>query len=259
MITKTELSPNYTAYYATGQFLENSKKDCQFKIHKDQVFDTEILILAGGTVNKTKNCQEMIFRGNLQENKGAHWVQALVPNCLYNRCCKITEHSGKFIVPVNSNEFEAVWQRFTIAYEEGKLGYGLQYTLRAPRNKYEPLKCNLVTVHLENSFDLDEVMRVAWEIDQLLGNWRNFMYYETDYSIAKTSKYSNNIDITPLYAISANKFLKKPITRSKNRVELDLTTKCSFEFFQYTIRSYLEQQKMQREVCLKIDDYESQE
>ncbi len=173
------------AYYATGAWL-NSSHLAYF------TEDNQTLSYVGTSPEKQTNLalfcpdQGMCPDPNLNPSQihDYHWLQAVPPKSLHGRFTRITQDSGKFLVFVHKSQIDAIWAKFKSAYEEGKLGYGL----RASTQKVN-VNCStenllsgnsLITVHLENSFDKNEVARAAWEINQLLHPWEGVLQYMTD-------------------------------------------------------------------------------
>lgn len=95
-----------------------------------------------------------------------NWLQAPIPLTFFNRVSTISQYSAKFIIDVSIDKVDEVWQRFSIAYFENRLGYGL----RISTAKIAPvMKKHTMTIHVENFCNLVMVAIVAYEIHRLLG------------------------------------------------------------------------------------------
>lgn len=109
-----------------------------------------------------------------------YWIQAdrfsfgVLPRFL-----GITDNSGTFRFNCPNGRIEEVWEGLKAAYATGKLGYGLQCTTARWKGDFK-----LITVHTEDGYNLDQVAAIAWEIDQVIGEWKGCLYYYLDKSNA---------------------------------------------------------------------------
>lgn len=146
----------------------------------------------------------------------AYWQQAPIPPTngeLVNRFTKITRNSGKFLIFTKSSEVDALWEKLLIAYQAGKLGYGMQASTPVKRPHISE-KERIIVVYTEDAFDMDETARVAWEIDQVVTNqrgshWIGALQYMTDRCTkAKMNGSGQKGEEKMLYTISSPSFYK---------------------------------------------------
>lgn len=177
-----------TAYYATGQWLSSPKT---YQAHFD-VQDNQLSF--SGNADVSSNCYMTIFRAqpnvlDLDPSSSpskidiVHWLQAPIPQKLQYRLRTITNNSGKFLVFVPTKMVDKMWTLFKTAYEEGKLGYGLQCSTAcpSPTAKEEDRNVNsLIVVYVQDSFDLKGLGKIAATIIALLGEQETILRYITD-------------------------------------------------------------------------------
>lgn len=233
-----------TAYYATGQWAHDfeyaeEKKDRRtlgaFKVIKETSCSHLVNKLSFNGKHlmddpRTFYCNIPIsFNGEL---RSLYWKQAPIPanEQVIERFPRITNNSGKFLIFVDSGKIEALWQKFLKAYQEGRLGYGLQCATSVP-NPNALDKDPVLVVFTEDSFNLPEVARVAWEIDKILGEWQGVLQFMTDRSTKAKSARGCNNELSMLYSISSFSFIHNAKGGGKTKETLqDFTSKFRYRF-----------------------------
>lgn len=177
-----------TAYYATGQWLATPRTyQANFSVKEDR-------LSFSGNVDVSSNCYTTIFRAQPNPHdlnprslpsmiNDVHWLQAPIPQKLQSRLQTITNNSGKFLVFIPKNVVDKMWDIFKNAYEEGKLGYGLQCSTACPSpiaKKKDRNVNSLIVVYVQNSFNLKELGKIAANIYELLGFRESRLRFLTD-------------------------------------------------------------------------------
>lgn len=233
-----------TAYYATGQWAldfvrDEEKKDRRklgdFKVIKEEPSGQLLnkLFFKGKQLiddPRTFYCYVPVsFNGNFGNR---YWKRAPIPDNeqVIERFPRITNNSGKFLIFVDSGKIEALWQKFMNAYQEGKLGYGLQCATSVP-NPNALGKDPVIIVFTEDSFNLSEVARVAWEIDKILGEWQGVLQFMTDRTTKAKSSCGCENELGMLYSISSFSFIQNAKDGGKTKETLqNFTDKFRYRF-----------------------------
>jgi hypothetical protein len=142
----------------------------------------------------------------------SNWIQAPTPSYFTSRFSNLTQYSGKFLIFIEKTKILEVWNIFKRAHLEGKLGYGLRVSSekKNPHNKQEALR--LITVHIENCFDLTRVGCIAWEINQLLNC--GYTKFTLLADIASELSHFESGDLTKsVYTFIPSHFKSKPISQ----------------------------------------------
>jgi len=216
------IQPPSTATTAT--FKASTSKTAASETHQKEEYtkgaDDRFRLFFYGTVKPDDDDKRVIFRAdnsfgpdpdaNPSQVTSHYTLQARIPNneAVLRRFPKITNNSGKFLVFVDEHKIDAVWGRFKQAYAEGKLGYGLQCSTAKP-NTLKAGSYELISVFTEDSFALNEVTRLAWEIDKLMGpQWRNgTLQYMTDRGTKAKSGRADMNEGAMLYSFPSALFL----------------------------------------------------
>lgn len=136
-----------------------------------------------------------------------NWVQAPTSPMLLKRFSRITRYSGKFLVYIEKARILEVWNNFKKVHLEGRLGYGLR--LGAEK---EGRAARMITVHIENCFDLVRVGCVAWEINQIISN--SYFQFELRADIGSELNYLESGSLTnELYIFYPSHFNSKTISK----------------------------------------------
>lgn len=209
-----------SAYYATGQWLEAKGERLVRNLYAARFTHTNGVIDFPNGHKGHKEKIVSIFDANMSYNvddnprpsvtTGMYWIQAPIPQHAVERLTKITVNSGKFLVFV-PNKFDETWAKFRDAYLTGALEcYGLRCSTAKP-NPNAGNNGDIITVHVGNAFDLDDVAKVAKQIDKVLGSWSGVLNFMTDRSTMKRCNKLVSREHRMLYSISSRTFIKDAI------------------------------------------------
>lgn len=139
------------------------------------------------------------------------WLQAPTPPKVFQKWHQVTRYSGKILVYVEAKKVDDIWKYFVEEHVEGHLGFALRCASAKenPRSRNPNMK--LITVHIGNCFDLDEVARVSWTIHDILididKQWAGVFNVLTDFSNEASIVFIRTLDICkPIYKISSYSF-----------------------------------------------------
>lgn len=140
------------------------------------------------------------------------WYQAPIDPAIHD-FRNITVYSGKILVFVNSEKLKSVWQGFYDQHEKGALGYALRCSTNRPNPNANSFD-KLITVHIVNCFDLDNVAKVAFRINQIMGEWEGNLRVMTD--LATEIKYlDGNNSLSQMTFSIKSRFFKYPNGEAK--------------------------------------------
>ncbi len=220
-------NPIETAYYATGQWHErqsNKPEKTSYTAHFEKQDDQ--LVFSGRISKKVAKAGMPFFRPDPSKcpysedplSIASHpWMQEPVPESLYTRLPRITANSGHFVIYVPEEKFHTTWQLFRESYSQGALGYGLQCSTGKVNYNQKNRGDQRIVVFIEDSYDIDEVTRVAKNIFSLTKEWDKPLKFCTDrtikarYSYSKGQSSTNQEEKSDLYTIDSPSLLQGTI------------------------------------------------
>lgn len=237
MTTKLEMHYPSTpsAYFALGGWAKSNK------VRNAAFYDTSDGVAYFGP--KPLDGVLGTFRGQLtltelqvpSRSNHVYWIQAPIADACASRLKNITCNSGKFLVFIPfTEERDESWRKFDEVYATGKLGYAIQCTTSKPSPHDAGTSNGVISVHMEDSFNLEEIAKTAYTIFETMCRiWPSFnegvLQYMTDRTIRAGDKRRIK-ESAMLFSISSRSFMgmdktQKPIELFTSNVLYKITPK----------------------------------
>ena len=143
--------------------------------------------------------------------RSRYWLQAPTPPNVLQKWHNVTRYSGKILVYVEAKQVDKIWKAFVEEHVEGQLGFALRCATAKENPRSRNPNVKLITVHIGNCVDLDEVARVSWTVHDILmdidRNWTGVFNILTDFSNEASIVFGPQENLSqPIYKISTHSF-----------------------------------------------------
>lgn len=214
-----------TAFFAVGGWFSDKNKNPHFsntvsgvEYHGKEPHEGVLGTFRGDLINKEIKVPS--------RELNVHWIQAPIAESCAARLVNITCNSGKFLIFIPTTESrDTSWMEFAEVYASGTLGYAIQCTTAKLSPHDAGTSNGVISVHMEDSFDLEQITQVAYHIfSTLYLIWPSFdegvLQYMTDRSMFAAGTKEGAM----LYSISSRSFLMNPCTGDKTPKSIEIFT-----------------------------------